>query len=141
MTKTSRHRLIDTVEYIANNIALASHFQEILNSEMDESFDKSWIEEQRNKSIEDRRNAMQKIKDEFIWDPHLWCILKHSIAMYGYATEMLYANKRDTTFIALQQNANDNLFIVLSKFIGEEVTTCGRCFNDMILNQNEHTTG
>ena len=66
MTKTSRHRLIDTVEYIANNIALASHFQEILNSDMNESFDKSWIEEQRNKSIEDRRNAMQKIKDEFI---------------------------------------------------------------------------
>ena len=61
--------------------------------------------------------------------------------MYGYATEMLYANKKDPVFLVLQQNANDNLFIVLSKFIGEEVTTCGRCFNDMILNQNEHQTG
>jgi len=32
MKQSSRSRIVDAVEYIANNIAMASHLQELINS-------------------------------------------------------------------------------------------------------------
>lgn len=64
--KTSRHYIIDAIEMIANDIANASHYQELLNGDAD-------ITEEEEKTIESllmtcvarRRNLMNMIREEF----------------------------------------------------------------------------
>ena len=133
MKQSSRSRIVDAVEYIANNIAMASHLQELINSSDNEEVTSEMIAIARpriqslNKS---RRELMWEIRDLYNGNMHLWCALKHAIAMYGYATELLYADTENVAFARIQQWASETMYETLSQFIGEEVTTCGRCFND-----------
>lgn len=136
MSQTSRHWIIDAIELIANDIALASHYQELINSRWDYQLSEKqsetvWLVLQS--SIQRRRNLMSLIEKEFPkWDKKFWCALKHSIGIYIYATELLYANPLSLKFKEIQQNAYEDMIIVLSLFTWKEINVCGRCLLDNI---------
>lgn len=135
MNQSSRSRIVDAVEYIANNIAMISHLQEVINSGDNEEVTEEMISIARPRIQdlnESRRELMTEIKKLYNGNMHLWCALKHSIAMYGYATELLYANPDNIAFAKIQQWASETMYETLSQFIWQEVTTCWRCFNDEI---------
>lgn len=92
---TSREAILDSIELISNQIALASHCQELINtytidyekekyqSEKDKIIKK--IDQQFSiltKSIDMRRELTNQIKSEFDTEPKLWCSFKHGIASY-----------------------------------------------------------
>jgi hypothetical protein len=137
MQNTSRHWIVDWVELIGNSIAICSHLQENLNSywkneEITEA-DAELCKEQIDVYTWIRREIMKRISEDFTWNNHYWCALKHAIAVWTYATEIAYANKDDWHLRWLQQFASDSMYSILSMFINQEITTCGRCLNDSIL--------
>lgn len=136
MKQTSRHRLVDGLESIQNLIAYASHLQEVANSygvnEKVTEADRDFCLEFIDRSIELRRDAMQKIQKEFSGDMLYWCAVKHAIAQRWLATEMLYTNTLDEELISIQQRASELMYATISKFTNQEVVTCWRCMADAL---------
>ena len=57
---------------------------------------------------------MEKIYKEHTGDNKLWCAVKHSIGVYEYATECLYAHKEaDVIRTQIQQDAYEHMVSVL----------------------------
>lgn len=153
---TSRWRVIDAVNFIQEQIALASHCQELIHyydneiANLDaESHDmdpaspnnpilKRWVQEDLLASINiQRRSMMKMIEESFQWNHLHRCQLKHAIASYQFATEVLYAQSEGKiwypTFEFIQKKAYENMIGVLSLFTNqEEFVTCGRCLDDML---------
>lgn len=137
--QTSRHYIVDAVQMIGSLVAECSHLQEVVNSywtndeiTMDDvQFCIDRIKECNNI----RRKLMDKIKDEFNGNMHYWCSLKHAIEMRQYSTEIMYANMDDVDVVTIQSEASKIMYSVLSKFINQDTTTCGRCFNDLLLSE------
>jgi len=137
MQRTSRDWLIDAVEYIWQLLAYCSHLQEIVDWYWENEtitieeyqFAIEWI----ISATQDRREIMQVIKDRYNGNDKLRCAVKHSIFAYTLATEILYANMNwDRQFQVLQKSSAIRMYKTLSKFIGTEVVTCGRCLSDQI---------
>lgn len=132
---TSREYILDLVEYISNQIAITSHLQELLNDKYSEE-DSEWIhdlQELINNSINDRRKAMKKMLELFDWDKQYRCLVKHAIASWGYATEVMYADK-DADYVILQHNSYEQMMKILSKFLkAPAMVTCWRCLQDILL--------
>jgi hypothetical protein len=134
MQQTSRNWLIDAVELIWQLLAVNSHWQELINST--DSFVSAEEKEVLSSivSINNamRRHLMQQIFDTFSWDHKYWCLLKHAIFSYELSCELLYSDSENKMFIALQQECSDNMYKILSKFIGTDVVMCWRCLNEII---------
>ena len=117
---TSRHYLIDLIEMIGNDIALLSHYQELMNS-----YDKEDMEEYQKlyeKSIEvlNRRRECMKILDAVIEKPvnkQYRCIVKHSISSYQFATECMYADMNNQKLKEIQQRAYETMIENLCEYL------------------------
>ena len=150
MQQTSRWRLLDSINLICEEIALASHCQELINtyridiesasdsetikSLSDKIEDQEYILEQ---SIKIRRDVMSNVYDTYKWDHNLRCEVKHSIWAYQYATECLYANQDDWKRKYIQQLCYEKMIWILSKFCGvDEFITCSRCLEEILQNGN-----
>ena len=136
MKQTSRNRLIDAIEYIANLIAYSSHLQELIDwywTNWDillEDFHFAVAE--LESSIQDRRDMMQLIKDQFKGNEKIWCKVKHAIAWYWYMTEILYADLNNSKIKELHESASKRMYRTVSKFIWWEVVACWRCLSEQI---------
>jgi hypothetical protein len=121
---------MDAIELIANQIAIVSHCQEIINdlrldysTETDITNKENLIKEISNQELiknqanSMRRNIMENIKREFEnSNDKLWCTTKHAIASYMFAVEVASANnsiERDE----FQAQAYVQLIQVLSLFL------------------------
>lgn len=149
--KNARPDILDTIELIANQIALSSHMQELVNvavidietAEDDGIAKMHWAQKKLYEtvlqgSVDLRRKIMQKLESEVAKNPKLWCAVKHVIASYQYATEIAYAHPEDIDYKKIQQEAYEQMIQVLSTWTGEEMVTCGRCWLDAL---NETTDG
>lgn len=150
MDKTSRWRLMDAVNLICEEIAFASHCQELINAyHIDlQWWDETVIEKMIQQkdllmiSVDNRRNTMKYIYDKFQWDHHSWCSLKHAIGAYQYTTECLYANPDDGFWLAMQQSNYQKMVWVLSIFCWvDEFITCSRCLEDKLFTIKEDDDG
>lgn len=127
MKQTSRHRILDAVELIGNLIASASHYQELITA-VDQSEEKVvQYTEQLKRVVALRRDIMSQLEKQ---DDEVWCLLKHSIAQYTYATELYYANFDSPFFQYAQEECSSLMYETLSQFLGMEIVKCGRCLND-----------
>lgn len=134
---TSRWRLIDAVNLIAEEIAFASHCQELINNAQQE-WDTKTIDHQRDllqNSINNRRKIMWMIKEKYKdHNKNLWCSLKHAIWAYQFATECLYADQDNEHRREIQQNCFDQMVKTLTLFCWiDEIVTCSRCLEDMLI--------
>jgi len=149
--QTSRWRLLDAVNLMAENIALASHYQELLNVyrfDVDNAADELQILELNTKienintllssCIKIRRDIMSEIDRQFQWDKQIWCAFKHSVWSYQYATECLYANQESLFRKDMQQKCYEDMVSVLWLFCGlKELIACSRCLEDQLLDSNK----
>lgn len=147
--KSARPDILDTIELIANQIALCSHFQELINvgrvdikSEDDADVAKEMFAkvmqytELLENAVELRRALMKKLEEEVAIDNKMWCSVKHAISSYQYATEIYYAHPEDNIYLRFQQNAYEQMIQVLSLWTGQEMVTCGRCWLDALSEQD-----
>lgn len=140
--QTSRLRVLDAVELIANQIAISSHCQELINEFMSD-YDLEPTEELKQKIIDQqsilsqsitmRRMVMENLLETFeSSDKNLRCTFKHAVASYMFATECAHA----MTAICredIQQRAYLQMIQILSMFLGIEPQLCGRCLQDILL--------
>lgn len=137
---TSRHYLIDLIELIWNDIALLSHYQELMNSY--EKEDMTEYQELYEKSIEvlDRRRECMKLLETITNKPvnqQYRCIVKHSISSYQFATECLYADINNTKIREIQQRAYETMIENMCKYLWiDEIVSCWRCMTDKLLDHN-----
>jgi tRNA(Glu) U13 pseudouridine synthase TruD len=141
MEHTSRLRVLDAVELIANQIAIGSHCQELINEYMSD-YELEQTDELRQKIIDQqnllsqsitmRRMVMENLLETFeSSDKNLRCTFKHAVASYMFATECAQA----ATAICrgdIQRRAYLQMIQVLSMFLGVEVQVCGRCLQDIL---------
>lgn len=142
MEQTSRLRVLDAVELIANQIALSSHCQELINElmsdyELEPTEDLSIkIKNQQSilaQSIRLRRMVMENLLVSFeSSDKELRCTFKHAVASYMYATECAHVSGQNIWREDIQQRAYIQMIQVLSMFLGVEVQLCGRCLQDIL---------
>lgn len=144
--QTSRGRILDAVNLMCEQVAIASHCQELINIyTIDIKTFEEWkwvtVEDLTNKlmiqknilekSVSMRRSIMSKIAEMHPWDHHVRCSLKHALWLYQFATEVLYANPDDIFWIKQQQECYEIMIGVLWLFCGvKEFVTCGRCLED-----------
>lgn len=135
-------RVMDCVELIANQIAISSHFQELINEEQSnydleptvELLQK--IEEFKrlnNSAITLRRKAMEDLLLSFEdSDKNLRCLVKHSIGAWEYALECSQANPSSLWWEQIQQDAYYQMLQIISMFLWVEPQLCGRCLQDIL---------
>ena len=145
---SQRWAVTELLEVIANLIASYSHHYELYNNiQVDlsnpELFDKEQIEEMINKSkwhydklvylLLERRNAMRLLKEmakEYDWDCH--CILKHSIALFQFASELLNTDMDNLDYINLAENSSKYMYECASKYLWVDIVKCWRCLLDSL---------
>lgn len=142
MQQTSRLRVLDAVELIANQIAISSHCQELINELMSD-YELEPTEELSTKiknqqsilaqSIGLRRMVMDNLLVSFeSSDKELRCTFKHAVASYMYATECSHVSGQNIWRETIQQRAYLQMIQVLSMFLGIEPQLCGRCLQDIL---------
>ncbi len=124
---------MDAIEALVNNIQLTSHIQERVD-DWDKSDETLYL---LTEVIWLRRNIMKKIEEEFWADHEYRCMVKHAVASRWFLQEVKDATTgRDP----LYERAAENMFIILSKFLKQELTNCWRCLLDSIKsNDGLHT--
>lgn len=147
MNKDSQRWVVtELIELIANLIASYSHHNELYNSlqsdlKHPELFTDEQIGEMLKDSIrhyekmtsllEERREAMRKLKEEAVeCDDHLRCLVKHSIASYQFSQEVLNTNMDDAVYTHLAEAAYQYMYECVSKFLWVDLVTCWRCLQD-----------
>lgn len=137
----SRWRLLDAIQLIAEQIALASHCQELINEytiKFQETPQEIELLTKRFEQMEiltsilqSRRELMAKIYQTHTGDHNQRCSLKHAIGIYQFATECLYANQADPFRQDLQQKSYQNMIGILGLFCWiPGLITCARCLED-----------
>jgi hypothetical protein len=120
-------RVMDCVELIANQIAISSHFQELINEEKsnylltpsDELITKiGGLERLNSAAIAIRRSAMEVLLLSFEdSDKNMRCLAKHSIGAREYALECSQANPTSIAMEQLQQDAYYQMLQIISMFL------------------------
>ena len=142
MEQTSRLRVLDAVELIANQIAIGSHCQELINEYMAD-YDLEPTEDLRIKllhqqnllwqSISLRRMIMDNLLQSFEEsDKNFRCSFKHAVASYMFATECAHISCQNIWWEVIQQRAYYQMIQVLSLFLGIEPQLCWRCLQDIL---------
>lgn len=149
---SQRWAATELLELIANQIASYSHHNELYNSlqteiSHPEQYDQAtlteliersrWHYEKMVSLLDDRRKAMRMLKEmakEYDWDYH--CLLKHSIAWYQFAQELLNTDMDNMEYMLLAENASKYMYECAAKYLWVELVTCGRCLTD-ILKENK----
>ena len=132
--KTSRDTLLDKVEIIANCIAISSHCIELSNfyQELWKDEDKQFILEIAIEYSNLRRDIMKQILDDYDWDKNYWCLLKHCVSVYWYASE-IYLSEKNKTNEDMLLSAYSSMISIVCKFCWlKETVTCWRCLTDMV---------
>ena len=65
------------------------------------------------------------------YDYHKRCTLKHRATAYVEAVETYQASPQDINYVVLVKSEK-RFFRALSKFMGMEITDCGRCLSDQL---------
>lgn len=147
MNKDSQRWVVtELIELIANLIASYSHHNELYNSlqsdleHLDLFTDEQVGEMQKDSMrhyekmtslLEERREAMRKLKEEAVeCDDHLRCLVKHSIASYQFSQEVLNTNMDDVVYTHLAEAAYQYMYECVSKFLWVDLVTCWRCLQD-----------
>lgn len=134
----SREWFFDLVNSIANLLAITNHLTEAAyGAEQDSKLglddadnDKAEYLEIALMALELRRSQMNLLKEQAdYFDKRMWCPLKHAIEMYMETMEVWQAEQNDDTYKHMIL-AYDILLKCLSKFLGREITLCGRCDSD-----------
>lgn len=151
---SSRWPTIDVVEMIANLIAMYSHLFELYNEnevyiknmqefwweEFEEKLDEMpFLEECIDKVYKLRKTAMNVLKDlSPEYNYRYWCLLKHSIASYQYASELWDTDRTNTTYQNLLLDCTQLMYRMLSWYMWVDQATCWRCIADSIEEKIEH---
>jgi hypothetical protein len=93
------------------------------------------LREQTLDVVNRRRKSMLLLAEHAINDnwKNYWCIVKHNIASWQYATECLYANPDNPVYIELQQKCYETMIQSISLFLWiDELVVCGRCLSDKL---------
>ena len=144
----SRGWVMDLVNSIANDLALANHLTETLhakevdlkNVEGDEA--KAITEQISNietilrRTTDLRRKKMSRLVETFDdYDPRMWCAIKHSIESYMQSMEVFHATNSKEDWVLFQESI-DNMASVISVATGHEMQSCARCFSDQLMNRD-----
>lgn len=138
ISNSSRDWIFDLVNSIANLLAITNHATEAAyGAEQDGKLDIDGADDDKAEyveialmALELRRSQMNLLKEQAdYFDKRMWCPLKHAIEMYMETMEVWQAEQNDTTYKHMML-AYDILLKCLSKFLGREVTLCGRCDSD-----------
>ncbi len=141
---SSRWRVLDAIELMVNQIAIVSHCQEVINeltieyNSVSDPEDVTQVlrdivtyEEVLTNALESRRDIQKMLMDEFSGNKKAWCLFKHAVAAYWYATEV-----KDATpdAVRIQQKAYEDMIRIAGIFFWVEVETdCARCLFDQLL--------
>lgn len=145
---TSRDTIIDSIEFLSNQIALASHCQELIHNYISEINLEATTDTQKDElikkidqqksilesAIDMRRNFTKKLFNSISgWDHKMRCSFKHAVASYWYSVELRYANMWDFDYEVMCQNAYEQLISVASLFFWlDDIVTCWRCLVDQL---------
>lgn len=145
---SQRWVVVELLELIANQLASYSHHSELYHSlqtdiQHPELFTEWMIQEMIEKSawhyskmielLDARRKSMRLLKDmakEYDWDFH--CLMKHSIASYQFAQELLNNDMDNMDYIELAEYEGKYMYECASKYLGTDIVTCGRCLADSL---------
>jgi len=148
MEQTSRLRILDAVELIANQIAIVSHCQEIINelmadyeTEPSEKLQQQLMDQQSimHQANTIRRMAMDSLlnsSDET--DKNQWCVFKHAVWSYMFAMECSHVLWQSIDRANIQERAYMQMLQVLSMFLGVEPQLCWRCLADILTNNKKN---
>ena len=148
---SQRWVITELIELIANQIASYSHHNEIYNSLQSDLLHSEVLSEEETESkIEDsawhyqkmmellslRRETMRELKAMAKeYNPHLWCICKHSIASYQFSQEVLNTDMENETYMSLAEKSYQYMYECISRLLWVEPVTCARCLQDELENE------
>ena len=134
---TSRQPIMDMIELIANLIASVSHLQELIDWE--ENLErKDELQQQLYELVDVRRTIMKEIQCK---DNKYRCSLKHAIAQWWFAIEVLYAT-RDELWKDIVDSLTKYMYKTISAYMGIEIVDCSRCLQDRLtLEPNQQDEG
>jgi len=134
--QTSRSWVLDWTELVWQLLALSSHLQEIadshwFNEEVTDE-DKEVCEWITKTNTMLRRKLMDKIFESWYGDHKYRCAVKHSVFCYELANELQQTDTDDETFKLIQRLCSQSMYMILSKFLWNELVLCWRCLNDSL---------
>jgi len=137
---------MDCVELIANQIAISSHFQELINEETSNySLEPSdalitkigELQRLNDAAISLRRKTMEDLLLSFEEsDKNMRCLAKHAIGAREFALECAQANPTSLGRRDIQQDAYYQMLQIISMFLWIEPQVCGRCLQDILLTKD-----
>ena len=130
----SREPLVDLIWSVMADVAKCTHLAEILTASKYLDGD----EEKKNKIREVLDNTSKKRRAKMLYiqnfsdnlDPHMWCIVKHSMESYMTSYEFYLANDLSDDFLPILHQDEEEMFWSISEWLGFDFSTCGRCFSD-----------
>lgn len=148
MEQTSRLWILDAVELIANQIAIVSHCQEIIN-ELMADYETEPSEELQTKLINQQsimhqaNNLRRTVMDSLLnssdeSDKNQWCVFKHAVWSYMFAVECSHVSWQSIDRDNIQEKAYMQMLQVLSMFLWVEPQLCWRCLADILINNNKN---
>lgn len=131
---SSRGYETDLIESICDNIALASHLEELLREEYSDDTAKmlSTVLKLR------RRQMSHLLEMGDSPNPKFHCIVKHALGAWWKQTEVFEATMNREDY-ELAQELGNVVAMALSKYLGLEFQTCQRCLWDILLQKDYDT--
>ena len=145
---TSRSYILDAVALLQEEVAKVNHLQELIMDTIKwmewavkDNIDATpWIKDYEllqwllKESLAIRRNVTNMLFNSVDTGDHrYWCLFKHALSSYQFATECWYANIEDRDRPVVCKDLYQQLVTVMSLFFWlDEVETCGRCLADKI---------
>ena len=143
---SQRWVVVELIEVIANQIASYSHHYEIYNSLQSDLLDRDQFPEEEvermeeessyhlfemQKLTEQRRKTMRMLKEKAVdYNEQRHCLVKHAIATYQFAQEVLATDINNADYIQLAEEASRYMYKCVSKYLWVDVVTCWRCLAD-----------
>lgn len=145
-----RSYLYDAIALLGSYLAMCSHLKEhivkikqdmtLASLASDEEYESLWKQLEKlnliySVALWERRKIMSKLEKSIDADPHMHCLLKHSIEAFNYAAEVEDATDE---LWDLTTTATDILNAIISYSTWHELEFCSRCLWDLLLsNKNE----
>lgn len=143
---SQRGAVVELIEVIANQIASYSHHYELYNSIETDLLDKDQFPEEEVEKMqeessyhyyemlkltEQRRRSMRMLKALAVdYNEQFWCLVKHAIATYQFAQEVLATDMYNADYAQLAAEASQYMYKCVSRLLWVDVVTCWRCLAD-----------